>query len=211
MKTYEFEQRSPEWYAARVGIPTASEFSKIISPLGKESTSADGYANELIAELMAGQDVDGFEGNKWTDRGKEMEEKARQYYEARYDVETRKVGFITDDDHTMGCSPDWLVGEDGIGEAKCLAGKTIVALLLPKPEAKKTVDKEFYPQVQGQLFITGRKWCDQVIYHPKVPKIIIRIPRDEEYIALMKTYMEKFQAILAGKRNAMITLGHMKG
>lgn len=205
MIIHDVEQGSPEWYAARLGIPTASEFSKIITPLGAESKSADGYADELIAEIIAGEDVDGFDGTKWTERGKALEQEAADWYEFRYDVDVAKSGFITDDARTMGCSLDRTVGDDGVVEIKCLAGKTMVKLLL-----KGDVEREHYPQIQGQLLISGRKWCDQVLFHPKMPKIVTRIERDEPYIFSMKKYLATFRDIMAMKRKTLIKLGHME-
>src|SRR3546814_13751795 len=80
MKIQDVPQRSPEWYALRLGKPTASEFSKIVTSKGEPSKSADAYAITLAAELFAGKALDGWEGNAWTERGRELEGEALRLY-----------------------------------------------------------------------------------------------------------------------------------
>ncbi len=195
MLQHECEQGSFEWLQARSGIPTASEFDKIITPTGKESTQAEAYAERLLAEYILGHPVETFGGNAWTDRGKELEPDAVKFYELNKDVDTKAIGFCTNDEKTMGASPDRLVGEDGLLEIKCPAPQTHVHYLLTEK-----VDKGYYPQIQGQLLVTGRKWVDWLSYHPEMPPVIIRVERDEEYLATMKALLAKFTEELEKKR-----------
>ena len=90
-------------------------FSKLITSKGKPSKSLSEYALTLAGAVYAGKDLDSWQGNKHTDRGTELEDPARRLYEFSRAVVVDEVGFITDDAKTYGCSPDGLIGEDGIG------------------------------------------------------------------------------------------------
>lgn len=187
MQLHEVEQGTPEWHQVRLGIPTASCFDKIITPTGKPSTQAAAYENKVIAEILTGKSADTFEGNVWTERGKELEPDAVDFYEMQTGLDTRIIGFVTNDENTFGCSPDRLVGENGLLEIKCPAPHTHVQYLIDKE-----IDKGYYPQVQGQLFVTGREWCDWLSYHPEMPPVIIRVERDVEFIETLEKLLEKF-------------------
>lgn len=199
------EQGSPEWFRARAGIPTASVFDKIITPTGKASTQADAYANLLLAELMVGGTVDSFEGNAWTERGNLLEDEAADFYQFHHGADIQRVGFVTNDQGTYGCSPDRLVGEDGLLELKCPAPHTHVKYLLDKK-----LEQTYRPQVQGQLLVTGRKWVDLVSYHPEMPPVIIRAERDEEYLGMMEELLEKFVSTFNNKKQRMIERGYLR-
>lgn len=173
MIIHEVEQRSEEWYALRAGRPTASEFSKIVQSDGKPSKSASGYALTLAAEMFAGKPVDAWEGNAWTERGREMEEAALSLYSFAHGVTANPVGFITDDAKTMGCSPDGLIGDDGMVEVKCLKAENHVkAILYFQKNGRCPTD--YVQQTQGQILIAERGWCDLVFYHPELPLLVIR-------------------------------------
>jgi len=120
-----------------------------------------------------------------------MEEEAVSFYELQRDCETVKVGFITNDEGTIGASPDRLVGEDGLLEIKVPKESTHVSYLL-----KKAVDQAYYPQVQGQLWVSGRKWVDILSYHPEMPPALIRVERDEEFIAFLQSAVVEFSSAL---------------
>lgn len=205
MKKYNFEQNTKEWYQARLGIPTASEFSKIITPGGAASKSAEDYANHLIAEMMCGEPVETFEGSKWTQRGKDLEPDAILFYEQTKNVTVERVGFVTDDNRTMGCSPDGLIGDDGMLEIKILSPKNHVAQML-----KASVDREHYPQVMGQLYVANRKWVDVMAYHPVMPSIIIRVMRDDKYLFEMTRLMAQFNVTLKEKKQSLISNGFLQ-
>lgn len=174
MKVHNVEQRSPEWYALRLGIPTASEFGSFFTAKKREpSAQLLTYALTLAAEKFSGQRLDVFEGNQWTERGKELEEKARKLYEFGNEVDIVSTGFITDDAGTMGCSPDGLVNTDGMVEFKCLKAENHIKAILHFRE-HGTCLPDFFDQTHGQIMIGERAWCDLVHFHPCLPLLVIR-------------------------------------
>jgi len=199
----EVEQRSDEWQKLRVGIPTASCFDKIITPAtGRASASAVAYRRELLAEWLMGQPVSVKESN-WMQRGTELEPEARAFYEFEADAEVTEAGFVfLDERRQIGCSPDGLVGDDGLIEIKCPAPNTHVGYLI---DAK--LPTAYIPQVQGALWVTGRKWCDFVSYHPEMESLIVRVRRDEPYIAKMATLIEAFVATMLEEREILLSRG----
>ncbi len=192
------EPRSADWFKLRLGIPTASEFHKVITPGGKLSKQSPGYAYSLLAELMLGRPLDSPE-TTWMTRGTELEDQAIMAYEVVTGIETSLGGFITNDAGTAGCSPDRLVGDDGILEMKVPAPQTHVGYLLTRDfgDEKKV-------QVQGQLWVSERKWVDLVSYHPELPPVILRVERDEEYIALLADALDSFVAVVADLKAKLI-------
>ena len=171
------EQGTQEWLDARLGRPSASQFSKFVTTAGKPSASADDYINELIAERITGE-REPIYVNEWMQRGTELEPRARETYEFIYDVDVQEVGFILDDSGEFGCSPDGLIGEDGGVEFKCPSPKNHIAW-----SRKGKCPSKHYAQVQGCLYITGREWWDFMSYHPDMKPFIVRVERDEEFIA----------------------------
>lgn len=187
MRILDCEQRSPEWYAARRGVPTASEFGNIITPKkGEYATAADTYINCLIDELVRPDAASAFSGNRHTLRGEMLEPEARELYAFDRDVIPVTVGFILSDDGTMGCSPDSLVTEDGGLEVKCPDGPTHV-----KWVRGKTIPDEHKPQVHGCLIITGRQWWDFMSYCPGYDPFIVRVVRDD-YTAKLEAHLGRF-------------------
>ena len=180
------ESRSAAWYYLRLGKPTASEFHRIVTPTGKLSTQSAGYAHRLLAELMLGKPLDSPE-TEYMVRGTELEDQAIDAYEFTQGIDTSLGGFVTTDDETIGCSPDRLVGDDGVLEMKCPAPNTHVGYLL-----SRGIDDEKKPQIQGQLLVTGRKWVDLMSYHPEMPPVIVRCKRDDKYIDTLRTALASF-------------------
>jgi len=186
MITHNCEQRSAEWYALRAGMPTASEFSSLITSTGEPSKSLAGYALSLAAEKFAGRTLDTFQGTPWTERGQEMEAEAIRCYQFTADLDVDPVGFLTDDLKRYGCSPDGLVGAEGGVEVKCLKAENHIKAILYHQKHGKA-HPEYVQQVQGALMITGRKWWDQVFYHPDLPLLIVRqIPQVPLFVALAR-------------------------
>jgi len=194
MIVHQVDARSAAWFYLRLGKPTASEFHKIVTPTGKLSTQAAGYAHGLLAELMLGHPLDSPE-TQWMVRGQELEDEAISAYEFTQGVETQPGGFITNDQATYGCSPDRMVGTEGILEMKCPAPNTHVGYLM-----SREIESEKRPQVQGQMLVTGCKWVDLMSYHPEMPPVVVRIKRDESYIALLKSSLDSFVAQLQAMR-----------
>lgn len=180
MIVHDLEQNSDAWLALRAGIPTASAFSKLITSTGTPSKSMPAYAQELAGELYAGKPLNLWEGNGYTERGHELEDEARSSYELLTGSEVEQAGFVTNDIETYGCSPDGLVGDDGLLEIKCLPKKHISMLLYWNKHAKCPPD--FIQQVQGQMFITERNWCDLYFYQPDLPDLRIRVEPDAKIV-----------------------------
>lgn len=187
MIIHDVEQNTEAWLLLRAGIPTASEFSKIITSKGDTGKTIEKYARTLAAEKIANGEIDQWQGNYHTDRGHELEDgavKAYNFNSGEDDVE--RVGFVTDDDVTVGCSPDGLVGKDGLIEIKCLKAEThIETVLYYKKHGKAPTT--YFSQVQGQMMITGRKWCDLFFYYPTLPHFKIRCVPDVDFVKKLKT------------------------
>ncbi len=182
-------QGSDAWIKARLGIPTASEFHKIVTPAkGDLSKQSRGYAHQLVAEILLGEPCGtNIENMEWVARGRLLEPMAAQQYEFANDVETRAVGFITTDCGRIGCSPDRLVvGVRGLLEIKACAPGTHMGYILDG------VGESYRPQVQGQLAVAEAEWCDLLAYHPALPPVTIRTTRDEPYIAKMRAALAEF-------------------
>jgi hypothetical protein len=184
MQIHNVEQGTPDWFELRKGIPTASNFSKILTPTGRLSTSKDTYLYELLSESVLGYKEETTK-TEWMERGNELEEEAAVLYELATDIDTEIVGFITN--NGVGCSPDRLVGKEGLLEIKCPKPSTHTKYIV-----SQKMDNKYIPQVQGQLMVTGRKWCDWMSYHPELPPVIVRVERDEKYIEKLSTELEKF-------------------
>lgn len=191
MIIHNIEQRTQEWYQLRAGMPTASTFSKLVTSNGEPSKSTDELAIQLGSEAFTGTaELDTWDGNRWTERGKEMEDQAVAFYEFHTDLETSPVGFVTDDDKQYGCSPDAFVGDDGVLEIKCLKATTHGKTLQYKEKHGKA-PTTYHLQTQGQMMICERKWCDLLFFHPLLPSFIIRQEPDENiYTALKKQLKE---------------------
>lgn len=176
MKILEHEQGSEEWFAARLGIPTASMFKEIITSQGKRATSLNGYANKLAAEILMGKAPESFE-SEWMRRGTELEPQARAFYEFERDCEVQEVGLCLLDDGSAGASPDGLGETRGL-EIKCPAPHTHVDYL-----SKWKVPAAYVPQVQGCMWICERDEWDFLSFHPDMPPMLLTVKRDEKFIA----------------------------
>lgn len=187
--------RSPEWFAYRIGIPTASEFHKIVTPKTmKLSSQSMPYMYRLLAEWLTGEQVENA-STEWMDRGVELEDRAMLAYEMLADTETQPGGFCTTDDGMIGCSPDRLVGDDGDLELKCPLIHTQVGYALGAG-----VDEDYMAQLQGRMMITGRQWVDIFSYHPRLSLPPIRVKRDEKYIAILQPVLASFVECMLQKR-----------
>lgn len=207
MKIYDVLQGSDEWVALRLGVPTASQFHRIFTPGGKASgvATSEKYMHELLAERMTGEDATNFR-SEWMERGSTLEADAIAFYQLQRDCETTPVGFMVNDAGTIGASPDQLVDDDGQMEIKCPKPGVHVGYLLQAGETYET----YKVQIQGQLWISGRKYCDVVSYHPTMPMALFRINRDDDYIFKMAPEIEKFSAKLEAKAAELEALGWME-
>ncbi len=187
IEIFDCPQNSPEWYAARLGIPTASEFGTILAKGkgGAESKTRRTYLLKLLGERITGDPMYSY-SNDHMERGKEMEDEARSMYEFMTDLEARRVGFIRNG--KVGCSPDSLVGEEGLLEIKTKLAHLQLDVLL-----SGEVPSEHFPQLQGQLWVSERKWVDFVSYWPKTRPFIKRVYRDDAYIQALAKAVEQFE------------------
>ena len=168
------EQNTDEWMELRRGKFTASSFSDLFL---KPTTA--GYRNaifKVVYERLTGEQPESFT-NDWMQRGHELEPFAVQQYELETFNTVLPGGFFELNDY-VGASPDGLIGEDGLLEIKCPAYSTMIQYLMDQK-----LPTQYKWQVQGQLYVTGRKWTDFFAYHPKLKPIIIRIDRDEVMIS----------------------------
>jgi predicted phage-related endonuclease len=191
----EIEQRTDEWFEARLGIPTASQFSKIIAKgrSGGESLQRLKYMRELAGERITGKPAESY-SNGYTERGRKVEEEARCYYELINDVDVECIGFVRNciDGHYYGCSPDGLVGKHGLLEIKTAKPDILIEII-----EKKKVPSEHMAQIQGQIWVCQRDWCDFFAYYPGMPPFIKRVERDDEYIARLADAVASFNRELA--------------
>jgi hypothetical protein len=204
MIIHDMEQGTPEWFKARLGLPTASELSRIVTSTGQLSKSCKEYACEIAAERFFGMDEDAFPGNHWTERGKELEPEAIAAYEFLTGYEVKRIGFITDDKKLLGASPDILVNDNGLGEVKCLKRSKI---LMAKVFCEGRVPPSNYAQVQGQLFVSEREWTDWIPYHPDIPLETIRTGRDEKFITNLDKALEEFHGFVNEVSERLINEG----
>lgn len=194
MKVLDIKQGTEEWLEARLGIPTSSNFDKILTPKKLKAGKADSYIETLLAEWSIGEPLDGGESIEMM-RGTAGEESARSYYELRCDVDVQEVGFITTDDGAVGCSPDGLVGDEGGIEIKCPMAKGFAGYVLADDPSLA-----HRGQIQGAMWITGRPWWDLVVWHPYLPSIIHRCEPDPKWVDAFEPALAAFlERLEAGK------------
>jgi hypothetical protein len=171
------EQKSPEWYAARAGLPTASMFATIMAQgkSGSESIGRNSYMRKLAGEIITGIPMESY-SNDDMERGIAMEPELRSRYAFMHDADIVRVGFIKNG--LKGCSPDGLIGDDGMVEFKSAAPHVMIEILMAGE-----VPTKHKPQCQGNLWVAERVWIDLVIgSSPKLPLFVSRINRDEPHI-----------------------------
>lgn len=182
LEIFDCEQNTPEWFEARRGIVTASRFSDVLAK-GQGITRRK-YLLTLAGEAITGECAETF-SNAHTERGHAMEEEARDIYAFQHDVEPVKVGFMRRG--RAGASPDRLIGNDGLLEIKTKLPHLQLDVL-----DKGKMPSEHVAQVQGQLMVSGRDWCDFVSYWPRLPMFCIRVYRDDKYIAELNQAIADF-------------------
>jgi len=180
----ECEQGSPEWFEARRGIPTASRYGDVLAE-GKGVMRAR-YMRQLAGEIITEEPMETYKNDKM-ERGKKHEPDLRKRYAFDHDVDVEQVGFLRSNMIATGCSPDGLVGVDGMLEIKSSEPDLLIELL-----DSGRAPTQHMPQIQGNLWITGRDWCDLVIGWPKLPLFTARVKRDEPYMANLRRELERF-------------------
>jgi hypothetical protein len=183
----DIEQGTPEWRAARCGVPTASEFSSILAK-GEGKTRA-AYMRRLAGEILTGEPEEGFKGDAMA-RGNAMEDDARRAYAFMADATPERIGFVKN--HGAGCSPDSFVGDTGGVEIKTAKPSVLIEIL-----DRGAFPSQHVAQVQGFLWVTEREWCDLAVYWPKLPLFVRRAHRDVKYIAELSRAVAQFREELA--------------
>jgi putative phage-type endonuclease len=193
------EQRSTEWFAARLGKVTASRVADVIAKTKTGySTSRDNYMAQLVCERMTSTQAESY-NNAAMQWGTDQEPLARAAYEAAADVLVDEIGFVVHPTIVnAGASPDGLVGDVGLIEIKCPNTAThIETVLTDKVPAK------YITQMQWQMASTGRKWCDFVSFDPRMPEglqlFIQRVDFDVDYVKMLEAEITGFLAELETK------------
>ena len=195
---HDVQQGTPEWVQLRLGVPTASNFDKIMTPAKMQlSKSADKLIATLIGDKLSPflpERIETFT-SKPMEWGQQTEEEARRYYEMEKGCTVQNGGFCLSDDGMIGCSPDGLIGEDGGLELKCPLPGTHVQYLLDGG-----LPEEYKCQVHGCLIVTGRSWWDFMSYSIGLPPFLIRVTPDA-YTAKLKSviydeFLPRFDVLL---------------
>lgn len=187
MQIINCEQGTDAWRIARLGKLTASD-SKTIEVSGK---GLDTLCLKKVAERLTGKAEEGYKSQAMQN-GNNLESEARSSYEIETGNIVTQVGFC-ELDEDVGASPDGMVGDDGLVEIKCKTDVVFVKELL-----SDEIDPEHISQMQFQMMVTDRKWCDYVVYNPNFEKslIIRRVNRDEVAIAKIKAGTETGKALI---------------
>lgn len=176
------EQGSQEWFTARLGLPTASEFSTVMAK--GEGKTRRTYMLKLAGEILTGEPMESYT-NFNMERGKVMEDEARELYSFIKNVEPERVGFIRNGQ--KGCSPDSLIGATGGLEIKTALPHIQIDRLM-----KDELPAEHKAQVQGSMWVAERDTWDFVSYWPKLPLFIKPVARDNGYIANLAGEVDRF-------------------
>jgi len=208
MRIIDCRQQTDEWDRWRAR-PTASEFGKFITPArGDYSKQSAAYAAKVVAKRLGVYTES--PPTFWMEWGTEHEPNAKAAYTLQTGREITDVGFVLPDGtDAYGCSPDGLVGDDGLIEIKCPAPETLIAY-----HAAGVFPSQYKPQVQGQLFIAGRAWCDFYVFHPELTPFLLRVEPDLEYHAKMADclltllqHIENIESKVQKMRHPLVSLG----
>lgn len=197
------DQRSEEWFAARLGKVTASRVADLMAKTKTGySASRANYMADLIVERLTGVREEGFT-NAAMIWGVDTEPQARAAYEFLTDATVIEEGFVLHQAiPDFGASPDGLVGDVGLLEIKCPQTAAHLDVLL-----SGEVPGKYVTQMQAQMACTGRAWCDFVSFDPRMPGemqlFVKRVHRDEVFIAAMEGEIAAFLAELAQKLDAL--------
>ena len=186
------EQRTEEWYAARLGKVTASRVADVIAKTKTGySTSRENYLAQLVCEVLTGKPVESY-SNAAMQWGVDQEPLARAAYESYQNVLVDEIGFVVHPTiWASGASPDGLVGELGMVEIKCPNTATHIDTLLTQ-----TVPGKYNTQMQWQMACAGRHWCDFVSFDPRMPTdlqlFVKRVDYDPAYVAMLEKEVMSF-------------------
>ena len=181
------KQNSEQWFAEKLGKPSASNASKIITNDGKPSKQRTGYLYELASEIITNRREEGYQNGNML-MGQEREEESRVLYEMMYDVKVDKVGVVYKDEAKQFlCSPDGIVnGKYGL-EMKNPLPKTQVKYLL-----NGAIPPEYFSQVQFSLYVTSFKFWDFMSHVPAMKPLIVRVKPDDKFIKALESELRTF-------------------
>jgi len=197
------EQRTEEWFQARLGKVTASRVADVMAKTKSgPSASRANYMADLIVERLTGQRVEGFT-NAAMQWGTDTEPQARSAYEFLTDATVTEEGFCLHPSiREFGASPDGLVGDGGLLEIKCPNTASHLEVLL-----SGDVPGKYVTQMQAQMACTVRAWCDFVSFDPRMPGemqlFVKRVHRDERFIGQMEDEIAEFLGDLHEKLTAL--------
>lgn len=192
----ECQQGTPEWFAARAGVITASKFADAVGKLknGNPSQASKDYAYKVAVEIIYGETTEDTFQTYEMRRGSELEPMARMVYERATGHLAEESGLVLTEDKRFGYSTDGFIDSDGMVEIKC------------PNSARKIVEiweggdlSEYMHQIQGGMWITGRTWCDFIMYAPQLASVdkqlfVKRIARDDDFIEQMEIDLMQFKA-----------------
>lgn len=179
VKIHNMEQRSDEWFAIKKGKASASRAQAI----GNGGKGLENYVIEIMAEYYSIAERENYI-NEHMQRGIELESIAKQVYELEHDCEVREIGFAEYNEY-IGCSPDGLVGKDGMIEIKCPCDRIYLGILI-----NEKIDSGYVWQCQMNMLILKRKWCDLIFYNPNFKKSM--------YIKRLKADKKTHEKLLKG-------------
>lgn len=184
-------QGSDEWKQARAGLATASRYTDIMAKTRSGyAASRKNYMAELVIERLTEQPTETYASAAmvW---GTETEPVARLAYQLETGNDVEETGLWLHDTLQTGASPDGFVNHDGILEIKCPNSATHIETL-----QTKKIPRQYFAQVQGQMWITDKKWCDFVSFDPRLPEnaqmIIIRVDKDDAFIKELEWEVGQF-------------------
>jgi len=184
----DIDQSSDEWLDLRLGFVTASKFKDVIAKGQGKTRKA--YMMQIAAEVLTGERQESYTSPsiEW---GNKTEPQARAMYELRTGYDVEQIAFAYFDDKKIGCSPDSLVGDDGLVEFKCPNTTTQIETVL---SGKMPLGHK--PQTQGQMWVMEREWCDFVSFDPRINGessfFMVRQYRDEDYIKMLSDECDRF-------------------
>ncbi len=203
MIIYDHPQGSAEWLASRAGVITASKFVEARKRLksgpkkGGFTEAAEDYAFRVAVERISGAPLDeGF--STWAmKRGNELEPEARAWVEVKLGIFVDTAGFVTTDDKKFGASADGFIDKDGGLEIKCLVDPGRIRNVILSDDIS-----EFMDQIQGGMWLTGRKWWQFALFCPALEKVGLqlytkRVDRDDNYINEMELDLLEFERVVS--------------
>jgi hypothetical protein len=209
MTVFDVEQGTPEWFECRRGVPTASVMSTVMAS-GKDggaSITRTKLLHKLAGEIVTGEvAADGYRSAAM-EKGKVLEDEARESYSRRKKVEVQRIGFVRNFSglKTCGCSPDSWIGFDGGLEIKVATEAHVIIPLLQQPAR---MPPEHKAQVMANIWICEKEWWDLSIYfHRSMPAMDVRVYRDETFIRDMSDQVERFNHELNRLTQQLRTMG----